>query len=309
MKKSYILSVLIFALTLLMSLSAFAGTQIQIYIDHYALLLADTSFRTDGIRLDIWKINKEDDVLSQVKYFNEYTKEQLNASFGEPIRTAYSNTDGMILQVLEEGERYYVREYIEGDHRYDLNPIIFDATTDKIFMKSYTKNGETPPDVTPPTPPTSNKPKVPDSPESGDFHFMKIGNDINKTPLEGAVFKITRLVDGKYETVLRDGIEYVLTSDKNGIFAATNLPYGSYYLWEIKPPEGYKALSEPIRFDITSKSNDGKVIVIENIPFQKIDIPKTGDITLLIIICFGILSYILGSMILNQSEESVASQD
>lgn len=306
MKKSCILSVLIFALTMLMSLSAFAGTQIQIYIAHHALLLADTSFRTDGIRLDIWKINKEDDVLSQVKYFNKYTKEQLNASFGEPIRTAYSNEDGMILQVLEEGERYYVREYIEGDHRYDLNPIVFDATTDKIFMKSYTRTEEDEPPS--PTPPTPDKPKTPDEPETGDFHFMKIGNDINKTPLAGAVFKVTSLVNGVYETVLRDGKEYTLTSDKDGIFTATSLPYGSYYLWEIKPPEGYKALSEPIAFDIGVQSNNTKVIVIENVPFKKVDIPKTGDITLLIIIFSGIILYILGSMILHQSEESVASK-
>lgn len=306
MKKIYILSILIFALTLLMSLSVSAATYIQIYIDHYDLLLSDTSFRADGIRLDIWKVHKEDDVLTQVKYFNEYTNEQLNAVFGEPIRTRYSNKDGMILQVLEEGERYYAREYIEGERAYNLNPIVFDATTDKIFMKSYTRTEEDEPPS--PTPPTPDKPKTPDEPETGDFHFMKIGNDINKTPLAGAVFKVTSLVNGVYETVLRDGKEYTLTSDKDGIFTATSLPYGSYYLWEIKPPEGYKALSEPIAFDIGVQSNNTKVIVIENVPFKKVDIPKTGDITLLIIIFSGIILYILGSMILHQSEESVASK-
>ena len=90
--------------------------------------------------------------------------------------------------------------------------------------------------------------KTPDK-DKGRHDFMK--TDEAKKPLGGAMFKVmTKNKDGKFEPVKKDGKDYIVTSADNGKFAVEDMDYGKYYLVEIKAPQGFILLSEPVEFEI-----------------------------------------------------------
>lgn len=117
----------------------------------------------------------------------------------------------------------------------------------------------------------------------GDHKFLKIANDKKQTPLEGAIFKVVRIVDGKTETFIQNDEQIILESNKKGEFEVKNLPYGNYQLWEVKAPKGYKKLINPIDFTIDGESHT-KVIIIKNEKEPKIKIPFTGDYVLTVML-------------------------
>lgn len=121
--------------------------------------------------------------------------------------------------------------------------------------------------------------KKDDKPKVGDHRFLKISDDEKKSPLEGAIFKVYKKEkDASYKPVLKDDKEYQVTSGKDGIFEVTDLPYGDYYLWEVKAPKGYHSLKEKVDFTIDGKSKD-KIIVIKNLKKIPPIVPETGDLT------------------------------
>lgn len=98
--------------------------------------------------------------------------------------------------------------------------------------------------------------------KESDFPQGALDQGFTNLPLEGAVY-------GIYST---DGTEVSrLTTDRKGYAKSELLPYGSYYLKEIKAPFGYEVNENEYHFVISA---DGEVITI-----TAKDQPKIGTIT------------------------------
>lgn len=68
--------------------------------------------------------------------------------------------------------------------------------------------------------------------EIGDYNFLKISNNKKKTPLQGAEFKVARLLENGEETIKdSNGNDLILVSGENGQFSLRNQPYGKYKIW------------------------------------------------------------------------------
>ncbi|WP_040551241.1 MSCRAMM family protein [Peptoniphilus duerdenii] len=164
----------------------------------------------------------------------------------------------------------------------------------------------------------------------GGKRFRKIDSD-SKEPIEGVRFIVTKRVNGYDERVKINGKDLVLVSDKDGYFSVDNLPFGTYFVWEVKPAGGYEPLGELQSFVIDENSlvND---LVIKNTPIppppekdkpkpppeggQKPKkpprdkdkpkkprrIPKTGDISLILMSIFGVICSIWGGVLVKENK-------
>lgn len=187
-------------------------------------------------------------------YFNELgTKgHYVPASEGEGTSTLVTNETGEItVQNLPEGE-YFFREIKTKDDLVLLKE-------DRAFTVTA---GEETVEIT-----VINEPKNPE----GGFRFKKVDED--KRPLAGAAFKLMRkvTVDDKeyFETVLRNGLEYIVHSGKDGWVDFTGLPYGTYYLVETRPPKGYEPLPDTVTVTVDEDSytsDDVKYVVNKETP-------------------------------------------
>lgn len=155
------------------------------------------------------------------------------------------------------------------------------------------------------------------STDKGRHDFMK--TDEAKKPLGGAMFKVmTKNKDGKFEPVKKDGKDYIVTSADNGKFAVEDMDYGKYYLVEIKAPQGFILLSEPVEFEI-KKQADNKTISIAFIT-NKSDtitrtpggditrggkIPKTGDIRFFMSMIGGAIMFFIGKWIIAKDDKLI----
>ena len=155
--------------------------------------------------------------------------------------------------------------------------------------------------------------------DKGRHDFMK--TDEAKKPLGGAMFKVmTKNADGKFEPVKRDGKDYIVTSADNGKFAVEDMDYGKYYLVEIKAPQGFILLSEPVEFEIKKQADD-KTISIAFIT-NKSDtitrrrttpggditrrrIPKTGDIRFFMSMIGGLIMFFIGKWIIAKDDKLI----
>lgn len=161
--------------------------------------------------------------------------------------------------------------------------------------------------------------KTPDK-DKGRHDFMK--TDEAKKPLGGAMFKVmTKNKDGKFEPVKKDGKDYIVTSADNGKFAVEDMDYGKYYLVEIKAPQGFILLSEPVEFEIKKQADD-KTISIAFIT-NKSDtitrrtttpggditrggkIPKTGDIRFFMSMIGGAIMFFIGKWIIAKDDKLI----
>ena len=164
----------------------------------------------------------------------------------------------------------------------------------------------------------------------GGKRFRKIDSD-SKAPIDGVRFIVTKRVNGYDERVKINGKDLVLVSDKDGYFSVDNLPFGTYFVWEVKPAGGYEPLGELQSFVIDENSlvND---LVIKNTPIppppekdkpkpppeggQKPKkpprdkdkpkkprrIPKTGDISLILMSIFGVICSIWGGILVKENK-------
>lgn len=162
--------------------------------------------------------------------------------------------------------------------------------------------------------------------------FKKVSSVDNK-PLSGAQFLVTKKTEKGYMRMKKNGKDMVLTSGTDGTFVADGLPNGDYYLWETKPPAGYAPLSGSVKFTVSADSLK-KELIIKNTPQEKppgktppgktppgktppgknppgkrppyddkhVNIPKTGDVQLLMMSVTGLLSGLLGVKILKDNE-------
>ena len=155
------------------------------------------------------------------------------------------------------------------------------------------------------------------STDKGRHDFMK--TDEAKKPLGGAMFKVmTKNKDGKFEPVKKDGKDYIVTSADNGKFAVEDMDYGKYYLVEIKAPQGFILLSDPVEFEI-KKQADNKTISIAFITNKKDTItrtpggditrggkiPKTGDIRFFMSMIGGAIMFFIGKWIIAKDDKLI----
>ena len=165
----------------------------------------------------------------------------------------------------------------------------------------------------------------------GGKRFRKIDSD-SKAPIEGVHFIVTKRVNGYDERVKINGKDLVLVSDKDGYFSVDNLPFGTYFVWEVKPAGGYEPLGELQSFVIDENSlvND---LVIKNTPIppppedrdkpkpppeggekpkkpprdkdkpkKPRRIPKTGDISLILMSIFGVICSSWGGVLVKENK-------
>lgn len=152
----------------------------------------------------------------------------------------------------------------------------------------------------------------------GGKRFRKIDSDSNE-PIEGVRFIVTKRVNGYDERVKIGGKDLVLVSDKDGYFTVDNLPFGSYFVWEVKPAGGYEPLGELQSFVIDENSLE-RDLVIKNTPVPPLPekdkpkppekekpkkpkkIPKTGDISLLLMSIFGVICSVWGGVLVKENK-------
>lgn len=148
-----------------------------------------------------------------------------------------------------------------------------------------------------------------------------IKTDENGISLEGAEFKVYEKNGNQEKPVLKNGKFYIVKSGADGRFVITDLDKGSYVLWETEAPEGYIKSNKKFPFEINEESYDKGTLKIENkkeekppVPNENVgnkppfkgrkDMPKTGDITLIISSIAGIILIAMGSkMILSKEED------
>lgn len=285
----------------------------------------DATKPVEGATYRIWRVSDSVDSTTQ-EQFNRMLRDlstrnisDLDNSYPEPVNKnsdATDNKGATTIYDLPDG-RYYIREIIIEDDKISDNP---NALPFIVDLPLYT-NGIPDKHVT--VYPKSSEPIKPDEPKppTGGEKFKKVDNKGKE--LEGAKFKVVDRVEDdqgsyikdsagnfKYENILRDGKEIILTSDVNGRFEIKGLPYGVYWLVETTAPKGYRILPEPLQFDITKTSYDDSIIIeIENVPTERPpdkppnDIPQTGDIELFLIMASGIAMIILGASISRNKEQ------
>ncbi|WP_077074425.1 SpaH/EbpB family LPXTG-anchored major pilin [Aedoeadaptatus urinae] len=174
--------------------------------------------------------------------------------------------------------------------------------------------------------PTNTGKKKPEEPKvyTGGKKFKKIDSGENKKALKGAQFVVMRTVgegdnavkqclvetNGKYswKTVESDkgadlakisGLK-VIESDANGLFEITGLAYDrpngtEYKLVEIKAPDKYSLLDDPIKFTVndTSYYKDATQVTVvpadpQEVDNKKLTIPQTGGMGTMIFMVAGI---------------------
>lgn len=298
------LFILMASFLLIISSASFvqASSQIEIH-----LRKGQTDRDLQGRQLKLWKISNEKltgDLTEELKKYEKHTDDQLNEKFGEPLLTEKSDINGkIVVKNLEKGT-YYVREV--GDKEYKTAPffILIPMDEDIIETKVEVKKPTEPTEPTKPTEPT------------GEYHFLKVDGD-GKNPLKNAVFKVNVKKGDYYKDYLVNGKPYIIKSDSKGKFVVEGLPYGTYYLKEIIPPEGYKVLSETIKFEISGESDKFEIVIKNNkeetMPKEttpketekkekkkKIKVPKTGDITLIVMVIAGALLFYIGKKLIKE---------
>lgn len=154
--------------------------------------------------------------------------------------------------------------------------------------------------------------------DRGRHDFMK--TDEAKKPLGGAMFKVmTKNADGKFEPVKKDGKDYIVTSADNGKFSVEDMDYGKYYLVEIKAPQGFILLSEPVEFEIKKQADDKTIsiafitnksdtITRRRTPGGDITrrrIPKTGDIRFFMSMIGGAIMFFIGKWIIAKDDKLI----
>ena len=164
----------------------------------------------------------------------------------------------------------------------------------------------TPPDEPPIFPPT------PDNLE-GQFEIIKHDAKNEEKFLAGAQFEVYQPAVAGDETAKiivvngvkcavtnvldENGNNLILTTDENGYASSGTLPCGTYFLLEIKAPNGYNLLTDAVDVFIASSVMDAEPAPYYIANMSGTDLPSTGGIgTTIFYIVGGIM--VIGSCIL-----------
>ena len=249
-----------------------------------------------GEIITVWKVEDtaQSELTPLVAQVAGLTDVQLTEKYGNPmVHVVDAATEQVTVSTPGEGT-YYVRVTGEKDGEPLFYPFAVTLTYEESLQLDVYPKHDSPETERPETEPPGTEP-----PE--DRTFLKVSAGTEKKPLEGAVFKISLTVNGVEQELYRDGKEYVQTSGKNGYFTFRDLPPGEYALWEITAPEGYVKLESPIRFTVNGAKPE--VILIENRVKPPIDIPKTGDVQLLLLAAGGISLVTLGKKMTKEEKK------
>lgn len=140
--------------------------------------------------------------------------------------------------------------------------------------------------------------------------FTKVDSE-DDTALTGAVFALYRETGNEGDTLIpgtsdRYGVSYIPQWTSDGTAKTVTVTQnGTYYLVEVSPPDGYKPLTEPIVFEVTSGGSSRAATVIYHpemesgagftdmdIPnelFETYALPETGGAGILPIYALGVL--------------------
>ncbi|WP_296126308.1 SpaA isopeptide-forming pilin-related protein [uncultured Anaerococcus sp.] len=220
------------------------------------------------------KVDDESKALNDVKF-------KLFKKDGSPVKVK-ANAKGQLTYVEKDGDdvitttgkgTIFIEKLPDGEYYFQEIETLkgYQADTKKKYEFSYAKGKMTTPDKKPYLIIVNKKipvkggetPKPKETPKGG-YKFVKTDNTSKAKRLGGAVFQVQKIVNGKYETIQRNGKNYQVISDEKGEFSVSDLEYGDYALREIKAPSGYNPESAPIKFTIKAGSDSLPAIFIEN---------------------------------------------
>lgn len=232
----------------------------------------DTSQVSTG--LEAWYIASEEPVSSEQLADSLYQKSrsELTSLYGEPISSQALSPEGQAtFRGLTKGW-YYVRQ-IGKPTSLEVIPFLMNVGRGVTKIEAKVRRP---------------------SEEKGSKPFLKVST--STAPLFGAEFAVLEEVGGELKEVIVDGNSYHVTSSSNGQFVVGPLPYGTYYLKEVKAPTGYILSQDTIPFEITSDSHVSEIIKIKNKPVTPpgIEIPYTGNVVVIAVLSTGILLFLLG---------------
>ncbi|HFU4000774.1 TPA: collagen binding domain-containing protein [Streptococcus suis] len=232
----------------------------------------DTSQVSTG--LEAWFIAPEEPVSSEQLADTLYQKSRsdLNQAYGEPIASQAITQEGQAtFRGLAKGW-YYVRQ-VGTPVALEVVPFLMKVDGSAIKIEAKVRRP---------------------SKETGSKTFLKVST--STAPLSGAEFVVLEEVHRELKEVVVDGISYHVTSGPDGRFVVGPLPYGTYYLKEVKAPTGYLLAQDTIPFSITADSHVSEIVKIKNKPITPpgIDIPYTGNAVVIAVLSLGIILFLLG---------------
>ncbi|HFR3591785.1 hypothetical protein HCC71_06235 [Streptococcus suis] len=224
--------------------------------------------------LEAWYIASEEPVSSEQLADSLYQKSrsELTSLYGEPISSQALSPEGQAtFRGLTKGW-YYVRQ-VGKPTSLEVIPFLMNVGRGVTKIEAKIRRP---------------------SEEKGSKPFLKVST--STAPLSGAEFAVLEEVGGELKEVIVDGNSYHVTSSSNGQFVVGPLPYGTYYLKEVKAPTGYILSQDTIPFEITSDSHVSEIIKIKNKPVTPpgIEIPYTGNVVVIAVLSTGILLFLLG---------------
>ncbi|HFR3406786.1 TPA: prealbumin-like fold domain-containing protein [Streptococcus suis] len=224
--------------------------------------------------LEAWYIASEEPVSSEQLADSLYQKSrsELTSLYGEPISSQALSPEGQAtFRGLTKGW-YYVRQ-VGKPTSLEVIPFLMNVGRGVTKIEAKVRRP---------------------SEEKGSKPFLKVST--STAPLSGAEFAVLEEVGGELKEVIVDGNSYHITSSSNGQFVVGPLPYGTYYLKEVKAPTGYILSQDTIPFEITSDSHVSEIIKIKNKPVTPpgIEIPYTGNVVVIAVLSTGILLFLLG---------------
>ncbi|MBM7320911.1 hypothetical protein JN538_07250 [Streptococcus suis] len=224
--------------------------------------------------LEAWYIASEEPVSSEQLADSLYQKSrsELTSLYGEPISSQALSPEGQAtFRGLTKGW-YYVRQ-VGKPTSLEVIPFLMNVGRGVTKIEAKVRRP---------------------SEEKGSKPFLKVST--STAPLSGAEFAVLEEVGGELKEVIVDGNSYHVTSSLNGQFVVGPLPYGTYYLKEVKAPTGYILSQDTIPFEITSDSHVSEIIKIKNKPVTPpgIEIPYTGNVVVIAVLSTGILLFLLG---------------
>lgn len=283
-----------------------------------------TTETLDGVKFAVYKKDGEDKLkFREGKIPGEYIYDEA----GDLTDIETKSGGKIYLRELPAGDYYFkeistIEGYIKSEDSYEFSVdenhnIKVNGELKSVMVENVPENEDNP------TPPGEN-PK-------GSHSFIKVDKDDHGKKLAGAKFKVQKLVDDKYMTVVRNGSEYIVESDANGALEVTELEYGHYRLKEVGFPENYNPVDEFTEFDISATSSLNTPVLIENAhkpPKEETPPPtpptppetpstptktltsrsrgplvKTGDIRIWIYFAIGLLMIVAGFVIIRNQDK------